>query len=238
MPYQYFDKTSRLKRNTNAEVRVYKDDAIVGLYFKNLNEVDEAEGYLFGGEGNVAKADSEYDIKISAAYAQMRTSISNKLKMDNSVRVEFNDISYFGNSFGYSNDTLPAVESNKSYSLNGLKSSISYEIDTHSKIFAHFSYGYKSGGINQQPYVSEQNRLYNPEYLSNFELSFKTKTDKYIVIGSSATLSQEYRILNANNPDGKFKIFQERVNGLEYSISHFKDKWYITTNTRRRLSSK
>ena len=60
--------------------------------------------------------------------------------------------------------------------------------------------------------------------------SYKTKTDKYIVIGSSATLSQEYRILNANNPDGKFKIFQKRVNGLEYSISHFKDKWYITTN--------
>ena len=60
--------------------------------------------------------------------------------------------------------------------------------------------------------------------------SYKTKTDKYIVIGSSAPLSQEYRILNADNPDGKFKIFQERVNGLEYSISHFKDKWYITTN--------
>ncbi len=60
--------------------------------------------------------------------------------------------------------------------------------------------------------------------------SYKTKTDKYIVIGSSATLSQEYRILNADNPDEKFKIFQERVNGLEYSISHFKDKWYITTN--------
>ena len=39
--------------------------------------------------------------------------------------------------------------------------------------------------------------------------SYKTKTDKYIVIGSSTTLSQEYRILNADNPDGKFKIFQE-----------------------------
>ena len=60
--------------------------------------------------------------------------------------------------------------------------------------------------------------------------SYKTKTDKYIVIGSSATLSQEYRVLNADNPRGEFKIFQERVNGLEYSISHFKDKWYVVTN--------
>ncbi len=60
--------------------------------------------------------------------------------------------------------------------------------------------------------------------------SYKTKTDKYIVIGSSATLSQEFRYLDANNPDGDFKIFQERINGLEYSISHYNDKWYIRTN--------
>ena len=60
--------------------------------------------------------------------------------------------------------------------------------------------------------------------------SYKTKTEKYIVIGSSATLSQEYRILNADKPKGEPKIFQERIDGLEYSISHFKDKWFITTN--------
>ena len=60
--------------------------------------------------------------------------------------------------------------------------------------------------------------------------SYKTKTEKYIVIGSSATLSQEYRIINAEKPDEKPKLFQKRVDGLEYSISHFKDKWFITTN--------
>ncbi len=60
--------------------------------------------------------------------------------------------------------------------------------------------------------------------------SYKTKSDKYIVIGSSSTLSQEYRIINANNPLGKFKMFQKRVDGLEYSISHFNDKWFIVTN--------
>ncbi len=60
--------------------------------------------------------------------------------------------------------------------------------------------------------------------------SFKTKTDKFLVIGSSATLSQEYRYLDANNPNGEFKLFQERVKGLEYSIDHFEGKWYIRTN--------
>ena len=60
--------------------------------------------------------------------------------------------------------------------------------------------------------------------------SYKTKSDKFIVIGSSATLSQEYRYIDASNPDGDFILFDKRVDGLEYSISHFKNKWYILTN--------
>ena len=60
--------------------------------------------------------------------------------------------------------------------------------------------------------------------------SYKTKSDKYIVAGSSSTLSQEYRVLNADDPEGEFKIFQKRVDGLEYSISHYDDKWLIVTN--------
>ncbi len=59
---------------------------------------------------------------------------------------------------------------------------------------------------------------------------YKTKSKKYIVIGSWATLSQEYRILNADNPNGNFEIFQPRQDKLEYSISHFEDNWYIRTN--------
>ena len=59
---------------------------------------------------------------------------------------------------------------------------------------------------------------------------FKTKSKKYIVIGSSSTLTSEYRILNADTPDGVFKIFQERERELEYSIAHYEDSFYIITN--------
>jgi len=59
---------------------------------------------------------------------------------------------------------------------------------------------------------------------------FKTKSDKYILIGSSSTLSTEMRILDADHPEGKFKIFQKREKDHEYSISHFEDKFYIVTN--------
>ncbi|MFV8394059.1 S9 family peptidase [Flavobacterium sp. LB2P6] len=58
----------------------------------------------------------------------------------------------------------------------------------------------------------------------------KEKSRKYIVIGSGSTLTTEYRILNSDTPDGEFVVFQPRVRGLEYSISHFGDSFYILTN--------
>ncbi|WP_232225194.1 S9 family peptidase [Seonamhaeicola sp. S2-3] len=59
---------------------------------------------------------------------------------------------------------------------------------------------------------------------------YKSKSRKYIIIGSSSTLSTEYRILKADNPDGEFKIFQERQPNLEYSIAHYNGCFYILTN--------
>ncbi len=59
---------------------------------------------------------------------------------------------------------------------------------------------------------------------------YKTKSKKYIIIGSSSTLSSEYQILNADTPDDSFKIFQKRTKDLEYSIAHYNDCFYIIAN--------
>lgn len=59
---------------------------------------------------------------------------------------------------------------------------------------------------------------------------YKTKSQKYIVVGSYATVSREFRILEADNPDGEFRMFQPRERDHEYGIYHFEDKWYVITN--------
>lgn len=59
---------------------------------------------------------------------------------------------------------------------------------------------------------------------------YKTKSDKYLVIGSGSTMTSEFQILDANNPEGKFKIFSPRTRGLEYNIAHFENHFYILTN--------
>jgi len=64
-----------------------------------------------------------------------------------------------------------------------------------------------------------------------FDVSvYKEKSKKYIVIGSTSTLTSEYRTILASEPDSEFKVFQKRMRGLEYSISHFGDHFYIVTN--------
>ena len=59
---------------------------------------------------------------------------------------------------------------------------------------------------------------------------YKTKSKKYLVIVSYSTLTTEYQVLNANTPDGDFKVFQPRTRGLEYGISHYEDSFYIVSN--------
>jgi len=58
----------------------------------------------------------------------------------------------------------------------------------------------------------------------------KSKSREYIIISSHSTLTNEYQILDANKPNSDFKLFQPRIRGLEYSISHFENHFYILTN--------
>ncbi|PSG88046.1 S9 family peptidase [Aurantibacter aestuarii] len=59
---------------------------------------------------------------------------------------------------------------------------------------------------------------------------YKSKSRKYVIIGSSSTTTSEYQYVNADTPDHNFEMFQKRVRDLEYSIAHFGDYFYIITN--------
>jgi|TARA_B110000091_G_scaffold187467_1_gene208696 oligopeptidase B len=59
---------------------------------------------------------------------------------------------------------------------------------------------------------------------------YKSKSKKYIFIGSSSTLSSEYQFVDADFPDQDFNMLQPRENELEYGIGHLNDDFYILTN--------
>lgn len=78
--------------------------------------------------------------------------------------------------------------------------------------------------------TTDDELVYEEKDNTFYTFCYKTKSKKYIVIGSTSTLSAEYRIVEANNPNGKFKVFQTRENNLEYGIDHYKEDFYILTN--------
>lgn len=51
-----------------------------------------------------------------------------------------------------------------------------------------------------------------------------------MMIVSTQTLSHEYRYLDANDPNGDFRVFLTREREHEYQIVHFQDKFFIRTN--------
>lgn len=58
----------------------------------------------------------------------------------------------------------------------------------------------------------------------------KSKSRKYIFIDSESTVSDECRYADAGHPQNQFRIIQPRKRGLEYSVAHHQDHFYILTN--------
>jgi oligopeptidase B len=65
---------------------------------------------------------------------------------------------------------------------------------------------------------------------SNYIGVGKTKSEKYIVISSSATVSSECFILDADEPEGEFAVFQKRMDQVLYDIEHQGNRFLIVTN--------
>lgn len=78
--------------------------------------------------------------------------------------------------------------------------------------------------------VEEDKLVFHEEDETYSTFVYKTKSRKYIIIGSVSTLTSEYQFIPADEPDTDFKIFSPRTRGLEYSISHYDDSFYVLTN--------
>ncbi|PWJ36145.1 S9 family peptidase [Sediminitomix flava] len=58
----------------------------------------------------------------------------------------------------------------------------------------------------------------------------RTKSKKFIVLGSYSTLSTESQLIPADQPEQEPRIFLPREAKHEYSIAHYENSFYIVTN--------
>ncbi|MFA6109275.1 MAG: S9 family peptidase [Candidatus Latescibacterota bacterium] len=66
---------------------------------------------------------------------------------------------------------------------------------------------------------------------STYECSVeKTRSRRYLLIASWQTLATEYRFLEADRPEGEFRVIEPRRRGHEYYVDHGSGFFYLRTN--------
>jgi oligopeptidase B len=78
--------------------------------------------------------------------------------------------------------------------------------------------------------ASKDALVYEEKDKSNYIGVGKSKNNKYIFIVSQATLSSEYRLIDASKPNDTFKVFQPRMKNVLYSLIPLANKFLILTN--------
>ncbi|BAY07442.1 oligopeptidase B [Calothrix sp. NIES-2098] len=58
----------------------------------------------------------------------------------------------------------------------------------------------------------------------------KTRSEEYLLMLLRSSITTEVRYLDANTPEGDWKLIHPRTTGLEYEVDHHSDYFYIVTN--------
>ena len=172
--YDFSDETVRDREVFTQELRLLKDDlsggrgsALLGAYVKTLEESDDATGYLFGGDATDLK--STFDVDDLAFYGQYGLDLTENLHLSLTARLDRNATTYFGTTDSGAGTTAFDVED----WLAGGKGALIYQPGENSTVYALAARGYRAGGVNQHPYLADNSRPFDPEYMLNFEAGYR-----------------------------------------------------------------
>ena len=170
--YDFFDRNVRDRTVVSQEARLLVEELVVGAYWKRLEEEDNAAGYLFGGDAT--DLNGRYEIDNLAFYGQYGLALGEKLRLEVNARLDRSDTAYEGTTTNYGADSTSTAFAVDQW-LGGGKAALSYNWGLGHTLYASASRGYRSGGVNQHPYLAAENRPYDPEYIVNLELGWRVR---------------------------------------------------------------
>tara|TARA_B100000700_G_C15059022_1_gene864526 strand:+ start:4821 stop:7118 length:2298 start_codon:yes stop_codon:yes gene_type:complete len=222
--YEFFDENLRKRSTVTQELRLNWHRLIVGAYAKLMIESDNASGWLYGGEAT--EITSQHDFKVNAAYIQFEVPFNKKINLKINTRIESNRINYNGTALGY-NENFDLVQINPiNYSTNhnllGGRFSFNYFLTNNSTVFSSMSWGYKAGGVNQHPYLSNNNRFFSPEYILNAEVGYRLMAEKInfnSVLFSARRFDQQVSISSQQKEGDPNSFFYYTANATSGSLN-------------------
>lgn len=179
--YSSFDQYKREVRNQTVDARYASTDAsspwVIGFYYQQ-SEQDLTRIYTYAA----ADFTSLYEPNSIAIYGERSWQLSEPLSITAGARVEKFDADYVD-----SNNFVEVLDD----SLLAGKLTASYALQK-ATFYSSISRSYKAGGFNADERVSEQDRLYSPEYNWNYELGIKGKIDTSSGIKANLSLTFFY----------------------------------------------
>jgi outer membrane receptor protein involved in Fe transport len=140
-----------------------------GIYFKQDNE-DLLRQYTYLDDDY----NSTFDTQSIAIYGQLDSQLNQQWSLTTGLRIEQRDADYV-NSDGF-NDSLDDT-------MIGGKLVLSYQQNNKSFWYGSINRGYKAGGANTDGTLPNELRSFDPEYLTNYEIGYKTSlfnNDAYV----------------------------------------------------------
>ncbi len=216
--YDYADRTIRQRNTFTQEFRLVHGETIAGAYYKNLEETDDALGWLFSGNNSTLQ--STYRIGNLAFYGQHAHPLSANTRLALNLRIDHNSIDYIGTT-----DATDRIDFDISQWLTGGKLALIHTISNNRTLYAAAARGYRAGGINQHPRLDAQNRPYDPEYLHNFEIGYhdtKLRSTTSLVLFHALRDNQQVNLSSQQDPGNPNSFFyfianasKGRTSGIE-----------------------
>lgn len=213
-----------IRLSSGEQGRIFSDstDWVVGLHQMTRDE-ELTRNYTFASQFN-----SELDVKSTAIYGELTTDLSASSRLIAGLRVE-----NWKNDYADSNAVVGTTDEN----LVGGKITYENELSNAQLFYVSLARGYKAGGANSDPDVSEENREFDTEFNNVLELGFKSRwTDRlrtavtfFRVERKDQQVKSSYAIQNEDNSFTFQDFLSNAAEGINRGLE-LEGTWYVSDN--------
>jgi outer membrane receptor protein involved in Fe transport len=171
-PYDFFSDSNRIRKMISQELRLSSEDSsythgknsrwLIGSFLQDLREVTATDEFA----DNITYDDlsSSYRARTGAVFGQYELPVSEGWSVTAGVRAE-RRVAEYRDSRG--SHFVP------NYNMLGGSLAVTTDLNESMLGYVNVSRGFKGGGFNAGPSVPESRKLYDPEFLWNYEAGIK-----------------------------------------------------------------
>ncbi len=231
-PYAATERFDRERNNYSFELRALSDTA--GRIFSDTTDwtiglfhLSQDEEFLATSDFLPAPLDGDYDTENTAIYGQLDMHLTDQLTLVTGARIEYFEAAY---------DDSTALDINTNENLFGGKIGLNYQANEDHLLYTSLSRGYKSGGVNNDRVITENQRIFDTEYNISLEVGAKSSWLEGRLMTTLAAFYTDRRDAQVQNSVpvgiGTFADFIGNASNATHKGVEASLDWFVTDKVR------